>query len=240
MENQPAAPQPPQFPAAFTLFKPSLQAIKLNIWTFVALLLAPFAGFIIIGFINSTGTGASSSAAVILVIATVIFSLFVVPALTYVELQSAKGIQVSAGNALKVGMKYFWRFYGLGLWAGLMVLGGLILLIVPGIFMVKRYILSPYYLFDRDMKIRDAMRASKEDSKTYSRAIWDLMGVNSLLSVIGRYPPFAIIAFVGQVAYYCAPAIRYTQIEKITSGRSDTNPPAPTPAVPPVAPTPAA
>ncbi len=84
--------------------------------------------------------------------------------------------------------------------------------------MLRRYILAPYYLIDKNMKIFDAMRACSEDSIKFSPAIFGLMGVYALI-VIGSLITQTILGFAYVLVlavyyvYYSAPAVRYIQIK---------------------------
>lgn len=204
-----------ELPSAFSLFRPSLDALMVNIWTFLGLFLIPMAGIMLMIPLAATSGDQTFLAvsATVVVVAAMLFLLFAAPAVLFVQLQSVQGKQVSLGDALKVGLKFFWRFYGLSLLVGLIVLGGFILLIVPGIFMFKRYYLAPYYLYDQNLSILESMRKSAADSKTFSGAIWGLLGVMVLIQSPGIIPIFGLVSFVLTIMYYCAPALRYLQIK---------------------------
>jgi hypothetical protein len=211
-----------QFPSAFSLFRPSLDAVMVNIWTFLGLLLIPMAGLMLMIPLAAMGGDQVflNIFAVIVAIAAGVFFLFVAPALPFVQLQSVQGKQVSLGNALKVGRKFFWRFYGQSILVGLIIVGGLVLLIVPGIFMFKRYYLAPYYMYDQNLGILEAMRKSAADSKVFSGAIWGLLGVALLIQLPSVVPLFGLVSFVLAVMYYCAPAIRYFQIKAVAGKKA--------------------
>jgi hypothetical protein len=208
-----------EFPSAFELFKPSWEAVKSNLITFIELILIP----IVIGLIislpswrNATSASSTINGALFLRDGFAgLISLLFAPALAYTQLQSVRGKTVDFLQALKASTKFFWRFIGLVIVMGIVILVGFVLFIVPGLFMLRRYILAPYYLIDKDMKIFEAMRASAADSKKFSSAIWGLIGVEILCTVVGVIPIIGwIISAALSIAYYCAPAIRYTQVKK--------------------------
>jgi uncharacterized membrane protein len=93
---------------------------------------------------------------------------------------------------------------------------GLLLLIVPGIIFIRRYFLSHYALIDQDLSTGDSMRTSNELSKGRSMSIFGILGVDILIG-IPSFIPFigSIITFLLQVAYFCAPAIRYEQLKAL-------------------------
>jgi len=57
-------------------------------------------------------------------------------------------------------LKYFWRILGATLLIGLIVIGGLILLIVPGIYWGIKYMFVPMLIIDKDLGIGEAMGES--------------------------------------------------------------------------------
>lgn len=208
-----------EFPSAFALFKPSIDAVLVNIWTFLALFLLPIAGVVLaaigVGAISAADGGSVAALMIGLLIGAVVVAVLVVsPAMPYVQLMSVQGKQVSIEEALRAGLSKFWRFYGLTLLTGLIIFGGFLLLVVPGLFMIRRYILAPYYLFDRDLGVLDAMKQSAAESKRFSGAVWGLIGVIFLIGATSIVPLLFLVTAALQVAYYCAPAVRYIQVRK--------------------------
>lgn len=61
--------------------------------------------------------------------------------------------------------KYFWRILGAQVLVGLIVVGGLILLIVPGIYWALKYQFVINLIVDKDMGITEAMGRSGELTK---------------------------------------------------------------------------
>jgi uncharacterized membrane protein len=204
-------------PSAFTLFKPSFDAVMINTWTFLGLLLAPFIAFAV-GNVSGTLAGSydtPSGPAVLLLMVAYAFSLVVYPAIPYVQLKSAQGEEVPIGEALRVGLKNFWRYYGVTLLSALVIFVGFLLLIVPGLFMLRRYMLAPYYLYDRKLGVIDAMKTSAKESKQFSGAIWGLIGVTILLALPSVIPFLGwLVTGALAVIFYCAPALRYFQIKQ--------------------------
>ncbi|MCX6808778.1 MAG: hypothetical protein NTW50_03885 [Candidatus Berkelbacteria bacterium] len=57
-------------------------------------------------------------------------------------------------------LKYFWRVLGAALLIGLIVMAGLVLLVVPGIFWGLKYMFTVILIIDKDLGIREAMAES--------------------------------------------------------------------------------
>jgi len=205
-----AKQQTTQFPGAFSLLRPSAQAMILNIWTFLALFTIALVYSIISNFSeNQTG----SPVMMLLSLGSLVLNIMVAPAYVITQLQSAKEKEISFGDAVREGLPYVFRIFFLQLLTLVLVVIGLVLVIVPGLFAVQRLLLAPFYLVDKDLGIIEAMKASATDSKKYSGAVWGLIGA----SVAFALPVFTIIltpvSIVLLLAYICAPAIRYYQIQ---------------------------
>ena len=93
---------------------------------------------------------------------------------------------------------------------------GLVLFVVPGLFVVHRFFLAPYYLFDKNTSAIEAMRMSAQNAKRYSRSIWEMLAVYVVLAILS----IIIIGYILFYLYICAPAIRYIQIQKLLKSRS--------------------
>jgi hypothetical protein len=219
-----------ELPSAFKLFKPSWEAVKLNFWTFILLALAPMvlwaiaaiaggsnAAFEKSGPAVETGLTALNGTALVAGVLVMLVLIFVIgPALVYTQVKSVQAQKVGVGDAFKKGLHYALRFLGLSICVGLLVVVGLILLIVPGLIMIRRYFLSTYLLIEQDQGVFETMRRSAALSKGNGRsmAIWGVIGVTFLISLLGIIPILGTIAsFVLGIAYYCAPAVRYFQLK---------------------------
>jgi len=208
-------------PGAFELFKPSIDALGLNIVTWIQLIFVPLATFFVALAIIALFAGAKLDVLALVFgiaagIAFVAYALLMGPTALVLQLKSAQGKKTDWREAIKGGQYYFWRFYGLSICAGLLILGGLILLIVPGLYQIRRYFLAQYILVDTDSKVFDTLRASAAMSLRDKHAIWSVIGVEVLIGLVGIIPFLGQAAsFVGNILYYFAPAIRYEQVKHL-------------------------
>lgn len=241
MENNsvPPATGQVQFESAFKLFKPSMHAVGLNIGTMIGLCLTPFIPFAVLAilFLASNHNNAANTVLLALtVIVTIAFYVYLVllsTALVYTTLASARGTHVSVGEALKASKPFFWRYLGLTIALFVIHLVALCLFIVPFFFTLRRYLLAPYYMMDKNLGVKEALHQSAVDSKKYSSYIWGVIGVEFLLGVLCIIPILGAIAcFILGIMYACAPAIRYLQIQSAESSSA----PSAGPASPPVTP----
>jgi hypothetical protein len=223
-------------PSAFSLFRPSIEALKVNPGTVIWLMLTPMLAsvpffMILIGLAaalaSSTahygrGSGSAiifSAIVLLLYVALVVLGIFVAIGVTISTLKSADGKKVSFFESLKAAKHFFWKYVGLCICIGLIVLAGLIVLVVPGIFFLKRYFLAPYYLVDRDVSINKALKQSAEDTNK-TGGLWGLLGMSVLISALSLIPLVGWIgSFIAGILYVCAPAIRYREVLRAAQER---------------------
>lgn len=229
-ETPQVTPDSPQLTGAFQLFEPSKKALLLNLKTFFLLMVIPLV-FAMIGLAASSLGGDENPEASFTGIYGIftaigyILLILTAPALIITQLKSVRKEVVGPQETFKKGVPIIWRVLGLGIVTALIYAVSFLLLIVPFFFMLRRYILAPYYLIDRNLSIGDALKASAEDSKKYSGAIWGVIGVTILLSAINFIPLVGwLVYLVLSLIYGIAPAIRYEQIKAAEKGQDPLTP----------------
>jgi len=203
--------QEPQMLGGFELFKPSIDTLKLNLKTFLTLLAIPILTLLPVYLFSDPGRTTTEADGLVASLTFVGYLVLVLvnPALIYTQIQGARKKVVEPGVAFKTGLKYFWRILGAEVLLFFIFLFSFMALVVPFFFMYRRYILTPYYIVDRDMRVMEALRKSAEDSITYKSPMWGLVGV----SLLAQLPSFIrIIGWIPGVLYSCAPAYRYDEI----------------------------
>jgi len=150
-----------------------------------------------------------------------LWSLGSFAAFYYVLLHATKDHPVNPWEAYRNSARRILPNIGLILLYGLLVAAGLLLLIVPGLIILRRYYLAPYYLNDQKLSIREAMRRSARDTKPVSGYIWGIIGVNFVFVVLGSMLNLAL-GGIGVIAttllsclYIFAPALRYREITQL-------------------------
>lgn len=202
----------PVITPSFDLFMPSATIIRNNILVYFILYVLPALLLTLAfarqpdefnrAFWNMLGIGG-------------LVNLLLYPPLLYTYLQTAKGKTVELVEAFREGYKRFWPILGTLILSGLIIIGGFLLFIVPGIFMLRRYLLAPYYVMDRGLSPMDALKASSHDSILYSGPVFGVIGVNFLFGAIGAIPVIGtIIGTILQILYSVAPGLRYLEIKK--------------------------
>ena len=196
-----------------------------------------FFGFIATAALpESARSDAGFAAAIVaVVLAGIAVYAVVAPSLSVTMLKGALGQRIEIDAAIRQGLRVALRFWGLSLLVGLLTVVGFLLFIVPGLFIMKRYMLAGYYLIDHNLGVFEAMRRCAADSKRYSGALWGIIGVQFLIGLSSFIPGLGSIL---SLLYMGAPAARYAEIKY-----ADSLPPldaAPTPRapIPPMAPLP--
>ncbi len=199
----------PQFKSAFDLFEPSIRIIRDNLVPYFVLLVLP--GILVtIGQVSIYESGPN-----IVRLLGGLLTIALLPPLTKLYIHTSKGQIMTLQQAFDGSYRYFWRLLGLVLLTGLIIIGGLLLFIIPGFIFMRRYILAPFYLVEKDMKIWAAMELSAAQTKPHSWRIYDIIAVTFLIVVFGIVGPVgaAISAVLGMI-YSLAIPIRYQEIKK--------------------------
>ena len=210
MENSPkGAAEGTQMLGGFELFKPSIDIIKLNFMTFVALLAVPVLCFAPLYIFGDPSKAQNDGYGIIFMLIGLVAMVLVNPALIYTQIKGAQNIKVEPGEAFQTGLKYVWRVLGANIVTGLIFLVSFIALIVPFFFAYRRYLLVPYYIVGRNMHIGEALTKSAQDSITYKSPMWGLVGVSVLTDLFSAIP---VVGWIPGALYGCAPGKRYQEI----------------------------
>ncbi len=212
---------------SFKLIKQSWGALQLNLLTFACLYAIPVVLISALIFwatlagINSDGSGSvhiDSTAAIIMVVALigiVILSIYVGIAAIITQLASVRGEKISFKEAIDQAQAFFWRFIGVALLSGLIILCGLVLFIIPGGILAVLLLFAPYYMIDRNIGAVEAIKTCYRVSKSN----WKLPAAVLTVQVISQIPSFIpgignLIATLLGILYFCLPAIVYLRMPK--------------------------
>lgn len=136
------------------------EATKKNFWLFAAVLLMMFA----VSAISSSASKNLENApllAAIFSIAAAAISIIIQMGMIKITLKVVDGHKPVFDDVFSE-IKLFWRYLGASIVYGLIILGGLILLIVPGIIWAIKYQYYRYLIIDRKMGIMESIRKSGE------------------------------------------------------------------------------
>lgn len=203
-----------KLPSASQLIKPGYEAFGVNLFLYVAVMLLPALVVLPLGLDNTQPDKIESLSDILTQqnLAMLAASLCTFPALTFLQLKSARGEVVKPTEALRTTRTYFVRLVLLQLTVATLVALGLLLFIIPGLYVLRRYFLAVYYLLDDNCTIMKALKKSSKDSSMYARSIWGLIGLGMLITLGLTIPFVNIVATFLMFSYAFAPALRYHQI----------------------------
>jgi hypothetical protein len=227
-----------KLPGGFELPWPAYQAVKGNLAAYLWLAGLP----IILGLFgmlykNPYGSLHSSSGMYqaqaglnatynIFALAIIVLSALLGPGLVVLQLKAVRGeTNVDPMAAFMEGLKYFWRFLGLGIVIAVLIIVSLILFIFPVFYTFPRVILAPYFLIDKDLSISESLRASKQAYEKY-RQLWGVIGVWILVLVVVSLIPLigSILSSIFEFFYNPSIAIRYEEFNLLDGGKSPKTP----------------
>lgn len=123
---------------------------------------------------------------------TALFDLIVTTVLGVILQAGLVGIalQVIAGNAPRLGdlfsqWKLFWRYLGASILYGLMTVGGLLLLIVPGMIWSLKFSLWPYFMVEKNVGIIESLKMSSRATAGYKGSLFVLYIYLGALTLLG-------------------------------------------------------
>jgi hypothetical protein len=202
------------------LLRPSWEGFKLNAAPIIGAILAVIA--LILGLVVIAAViGAVSHNIAVMVCAVIaaflvgalVIALLLAPALTRLQLASARRHKMTWSEARADSVRVGWRLFLVGLLVGLTVLGGLILLIVPGLIFGVWFSQAAYAVVDEDLGPVDAMKRSRN---LVRNRFWDVAGVLAFFQAtsILQFVPFlgSIAALVLNIIFSPLQTIRYYQL----------------------------
>ena len=183
-----------EWPGAFGAFKPSRDAIRRSLSTVVLLIVLNIVVAIILSIVFESIFNKVLGVWLNDLVNIAVSALFV-SAQIFVYLSSLRGKRVELKDSFKAAQPYWGRMILLQLLVLVTVLGGFLLLIVPGIIFALRLSLSTYYLVDQDMGVMDAYKASWHATRGNLGKVWGLIGVNFLMIL----PSITIIGIIATI-----------------------------------------
>lgn len=123
---------------------------------------------------------ASAVTAVFLLVASIVMQ----GALIFAAVRDFNGEDATLGEAMRIGLRYFFPLLGLGLLVGLGILAGFMLLIIPGVFVALGWSIAAPVMIVEKIGITDSIGRSWELTKGYKRWILLLCIILMLISLV--------------------------------------------------------
>lgn len=158
----------------------------------------------------NTPAGMAGRLAVLIGVAAIAFSLMQI----ILVLRASKGERPDIHDIWREFTRKGLRMLLLLIVMGFLILGGIILLVVPGVILLWRLFMAPYILLDQETGIKEALRRSWHMTRGYGWAIYSILLFGFVLALSGALPFIGPVAsFLLGVAYANAPALRYWEIK---------------------------
>jgi uncharacterized membrane protein len=181
---------PKEWPGAFAIYKLSRDCVRKNLDALIPLAIILFALNFTFGLIRTSLT--NHLAAAVFQLVSSLLSVFFAVIIIRAYLLTARHKPIEFEALFNISSLLFWRMLLLNLLTTISVIGGLILLIVPGILIGMRLSMAPYYLVDQNLSVLDAYKASWHATRGNLGKLWGLFGLGVLILL----PIFTIIGIV--------------------------------------------
>ncbi len=192
------------------------ETMKSNIGFFVGLLIVAFLIENLPGILSEFVAGDFPLIAGVLTLAGGILGLVVQMGLIKVSLKFCDGIKGQFDDLLS-SFNLLLKFIAGSILYGLIVLGGMLLFIVPGIIWGLKFSLFPYFIVDEGLGPINALKAS---SSATADTKWNLFLFGSLLGLINLAG--ALVFLVGLFATIPASMVAYAYVYRQLAGRGST------------------
>lgn len=137
-------------------------------------------------FIFGKGTTEADTLILILAIPVWILGIIVSAGMIKIQILLGRGDDAKFSDVWVTNFRLLVRFMLTGIVSGLIVLGGLILLIIPGLIFALRLSFAPYFVLDKNMGAIEAVKASWNATKGNLMELL-LLGVLCMLVVIAGF-----------------------------------------------------
>jgi uncharacterized membrane protein len=188
--------------------------MKSNIGFFIGLLIVAFLIENLPGIISHFVTGTFPMVAVLLTAAGMLLGMVVQMGLMKVSIKFCDGIKGQLDDLLS-SFNLLLKYFAGSLVYFLIVIGGIILLIVPGIIWAIKFSLFPYFIVDKGLGPIEAIKAS---GRATDDAKWDLFLFGGLLGLINLAG--ALVFLVGLFATIPASMVAYAYAYRKLSGEN--------------------
>lgn len=200
---------------SWELVRPSLDRLRQNSEAVIIIVLLPalLVDFGSLMVVNNRLVG------VLALLVAAVWRLLNLPVSYYLQTKVAGGKTPSVGECYNRGLPFWFKIVGFEIWFAILVAIGFILLIIPGLIMLRRYFFTPFYIISKNLPISQAMTASRRQTLPVSGWVWGMFGVVfafAVLSAIVTEVPFIgpILAALVSLIYFFGPALRWQEVKR--------------------------
>ncbi len=216
----------------FKLISPSIEAfqimavewLKLFGITLLALLIASVPGIIGAVSISQSKINLPGIALILLSAIIIVFvSMYISYAFNSMLLSAGRGVKIPWKESLPNSVSKSWGLFLTSLLAGIIILGGLIAFVVPGVFFALWYSQAGYVVVDEGIT---GMKALQRSKFLVRKRLVDTFGLNSMLQIMLQL--IGVIPFVGSFGSFIISLvtmpllpIRYLQLKQLDDENRD-------------------
>lgn len=218
---------------SWDLVKPSIELVKNNFWQIIYLSFIPglllFMGLTLLGEDPRQTPATQLGIGVLIAFTGGIWAMIVYPGYLYMQVKALEGKDISAWESIKFGLPRLPAVIAMSFVGAVLIILGFFALIVPGLLLIRGFVLAPYYVVDQKLGPIEALKKSYRDSVPVSGWIWGLIGVQIVIGIVasalGRLPFIGFLLSLGlSYLYVFAPAIRYAEITRNFKPKTETHP----------------
>lgn len=162
----------------------SWEIFKSNTGLLVLLVLILLAAGAVLGYIDSLIADLSFIYVLVFDIISIIVNTLIGIGVIKITLDLAFERETSLSN-LYLNARYFWRYLGASILYGLIVIGGTVLLVFPGIIWGIKYSYYGYNIVEKDMGILESLRTSGEMTMGYKGRLFWIKIVFGVVGIAG-------------------------------------------------------
>lgn len=190
----------------------SWELVKANFWfliglAFIVMLISNLAGWL--SELVETG-GLITTISIISWIIQIFLSIGIIN----ITLKLARGETANWGD-LWTKRHLFWRYIGGSILYALIVTGGLLLLIIPGVIWALKYQFFTYALVDKELSIKAALQESRRLTKGHKGNIFVLNILLTLIALLGMLL-FFVGLFVALPITWLTYTLVYLKLQKLS------------------------
>lgn len=200
---------------SWELVQPSLALVRKNYEAILIIVLLPA----LLSEYGALVYSGKKPIAIIIIAVALVWRLLNVPVSYYLQLRAASGKVPTIAECYRRGLPFWLRIVGFEILFVIMLIIGFVLLIVPGLVVLRRYYLTPYYIINKDLPIGAAMKMSARETKPVSGWVWGMFGV--MLVFIFLQATISSIKFIGPIIavlisliYLFGPALRWQEVSR--------------------------
>lgn len=112
-----------------------------------------------------------------------ILSFIFFPPLIVAMLNAVKQRPVSLKIAFHESKPVYWRLLGLLICMAFLIGAGLAFFALPGILLLRRFVLAPYFLVQNNLGILESLRLASKRTAPYAWSLYSVFGIILLFSI---------------------------------------------------------